>query len=122
MEKTFQLSLIIKGLLVSAVISLILSLVLSLIYYFSDLSESVLFNFLCTALGVFGGSLFISYKAGSKGLFYGLAVGIGFVIFTMILYFVFSTTALSWLVLGEKSAVSIFSGCLGGMTGAVIRR
>jgi putative membrane protein (TIGR04086 family) len=122
MGKTFQLSLVSKGILVSIVISLILSLILSLIYYFSNLAESVILNFLCTAVGVFGGSLFVSYKAGSKGLYYGLTVGLGFVVLTLILYFIFSTASLSWLILGEKSVISIFAGCLGGTLGAVLRR
>jgi putative membrane protein (TIGR04086 family) len=122
MPKPFQILLVAKGIVIAAVITLVLTLILSLVYYFTSVQESMLHSFLCLAIGITSASIYTSLEAGSKGLIYGLAVGFGFFLITLIVHLVFYTDNPSWLVLIEKLLISLAAGALGGTLGALLKR
>lgn len=121
MSKSFEIPLVGKGILIAVVISLILTLVLSLIYFFTSVSESFIYSLLCAGIGVFAASFYIANKAGSKGLIYGISIGLGFFLFTIITFFIFYSEAPSLKIIVQKLLICLFSGGLGGIIGAVIK-
>ena len=121
MSKPFRIVLIAKGILIAAIISLLLTIILGALYYFTSLSESVIYTICCNAIGILISSIYTSYKAGSKGLIYGISIGGGFVILTIIVYLIFSSFTPSITILAEKVLVSLVSGGIGGSIGALIK-
>lgn len=122
MPNSFRISLVTQGILIAAITSLILTLILSIIYYFSSVQESTLHSLICIAISVFSASVLVSYQAGSKGLIYGLSIGIGFFILSIIVYYIFYSGNPSWLFVLAKALVSLVAGALGGTIGAVLKR
>lgn len=122
MPKPFQILLVAKGVVIAAVISLILTIILSLVYYFTSVQESMLHSLLCLAIGITGASIYISFEAGSKGLIYGLAVGFGFFLISLIVHLIFYSNNPSWLILLEKMLISLAAGALGGTLGAFLKK
>ena len=122
MPKSFKIALVTQGILIAAITSLILTLILSIIYYFSSIQESTLHSLICIAISVFSASMLVSYQAGSKGLIYGLSIGFGFFILSVIVYYIFYSGNPSWLFLLLKALVSLLTGALGGTIGAVLKR
>ena len=122
MPKSFSISLVAQGIVIAAVASLILTLILSLVYFFTSVQESALHSFVSIAISVFGASLLIAYQAGSKGLIYGLTIGLGFFVLSLIVSLIFYSGSLSWLIVLEKALVSHVAGVLGGTLGAVLKR
>jgi len=122
MSKSFEISLAAKGVAAALIISFILTLVLSLVYYFTSLQESALYSLLVAGVSVLAASFYFTFKAGSKGLIYGLTIGIGFFILSVIIFYIFYIGNPSWLVLLEKFVVSLITGIVGGTLGAVFKR
>lgn len=122
MPKSFKITLVTQGILIAAITSLILTLILSIIYFFSSIQESTLHSLVSIAISVFAATILVSYQAGSKGLVYGLAIGFGFFILSVIVYYIFYSGNPSWLFLLVKALVSIVAGILGGTLGAVLKR
>lgn len=122
MPKSFQISLVTQGIVIAAITSLLLTLILSIIYYFSSTQESSLHSLICIAISVFLGALIAANQAGSKGLIYGLAIGFGFFILSVLVYYIFYEGSPSWWVILQKALVSIVTGGLGGTVGAILKR
>ncbi|KUO67024.1 MAG: hypothetical protein APF84_17690 [Gracilibacter sp. BRH_c7a] len=122
MPNSYRLTLVTQGILIAALASLILTIFLSIIYYFSSIQESTLHSIVCIAISVFLASALVSYQAGSKGIIYGLSIGLGFFILSIIVYYIFYSGSPSWLVLLEKALASLVAGVLGGIVGAVFKR
>lgn len=122
MPKSFKFSLVLKGILISALFALVLSLLFSLILAFTKISESELSFHFIFGISVFFGAALTSYQEGSKGLYYGLAVGLGFVIFLLLISAILASSSPAWLGLAEKSIISLICGAVGGIIGAILKR
>jgi len=119
MSKSFQFSLVLKGILLASILAMLLSLILGVLLSYTSLPESVL-----SVNIVFGSSVFIAafitaYQAGTRGLYYGLSVGLGFIFLVLILSTIFWADTPSWLRMAEKTIIALVSGGVGGIIGVL---
>lgn len=122
MPKSFKLSLVVKGILISALFALVLSLLFSLILTFTRIPESTLSLQIIYGISVFSGAALTSYQAGAKGLYYGLTVGVGFILFLLLVSAILISGSPAWLGIGEKTIISLVCSAVGGIIGAVLKR
>ncbi|MEL1135267.1 TIGR04086 family membrane protein [Desulfitobacterium sp. THU1] len=122
MPKSFKFNLILKGILIASGIALLLSLILGLLLTFTPLRESSLAYNIIVGVSVFLAAALTAYRAGTKGLYYGIGIGIAFIILLIILFTILSPDTLSWLELGEKTIICLATGGIGGIIGVIIRR
>lgn len=122
MPKSFKFSLVLKGILISALFALILSLLFSLILTFTRIPESELSLQVIYGISVFIGAALTSYQAGTKGLYYGLAVGVGYILFLLLVSAILVSNSPAWLDIGEKTIISLASSAIGGIIGAILKR
>lgn len=121
MPKSFKFSLVLKGILISALFALVLSLLFSLLLAFTRAPESELSLNIIFGISVFFGAALTSYQAGAKGLYYGLAVGIGFLLFLLLISAVLVSDSPSGLGFGEKTVISLACSAAGGIMGAILK-
>lgn len=112
---------VIKGILVSFIFSLICVLLLSV---FSLISENEFIDqhlqyimVGISIISIFCGSVFATQKAGSKGLFIGMTVGIAYVCIAVLIGKGLHDESLSLLVFLNKLLAGIAAGSLGGLVG-----
>lgn len=109
---------VIKGTLWTIVFSLLLSFGTGIFYHFSAVTEQSLpwFTAGILAVSAFGGALTAGRKAGNKGLYHGLAVG---VLFFLAVWLVAGLFMPGQMVLGVfyKLLIAAFAGALGGIVG-----
>ncbi|MHB8124793.1 MAG: TIGR04086 family membrane protein [Desulfitobacteriaceae bacterium] len=122
MSNSFQVNLVLKGILVATALALILSLGYGLLLSLSSIPESDLFINLIFSISVFTAASIIANKAGTKGLIYGLAIGLGFIILLLLLSAMFFSETVSMLKIGEKIIFALGAGGFGGIIGVVFRR
>ena len=122
MPKSFHFSLVFKGILIAAGIALILSLLFSLLLSFTRLPESNLTLNIIFGVSAFLGAGLTAYQAGVKGLYYGLATGIGLILFLLLISAILASGSPSWILFGEKAIISVLSGGVGGILGVVVKR
>lgn len=122
MAKPFEISPAAKGILIALILSFILSLFLSVIYYFTSVQESLIHSLIIAGISVLAASFYVAYQAGSKGLIYGLIIGTGFFLLTIIVYLIFYDGSPSWKIILEKIAVSLASGAIGGTVGVILKK
>lgn len=122
MSKSFQFSLAFKGIIISAVLALLLALVYGLLLSLTSLPESTLAITVIVLVSIFVSAFLVAYQAGTKGLYYGLSVGIGFLLFLLLASAIFIDTPPSWLKIGEKSILSLVAGGCGGILGVLLHR
>lgn len=121
MSKSFQLSLVIKGIFLAAAIAVFLAIILSILLTFTPLEESTLAYNIVIGLSVLIASFLTAYKAGMKGIYYGLGISIGFMVLLLILFTIFSPTSPLLLKIGEKAIISLVAGCIGGILGVMVQ-
>ncbi len=121
MSKSFQLSLVIKGIFLAAVIAVLLGVILSVFLTFTPLEESPLAYNIVMGLSVFIASLFTAFKAGMKGIYYGIGISIGFIALLLILFTIFIPTSPLLIKVGEKAIITLIAGSLGGILGVVVQ-
>lgn len=119
MSKSFQISLILKGILLASILALLMSLVFAVLLSYTSVPESELAFNIIFCSSVFIAAFITAYQAGAKGLYHGLAVGLGFVLMVLILSFVFWPEAPSMLKIGEKTILALVSGGIGGIVGVL---
>lgn len=119
MSKSFHVSLIIKGILLATIMALLLSLVFGVLLSFTSLPESELSINIIFGASIFIAALVTAYKAGTKGLYYGLSVGLGFIILELILSAVLWSGTPSWFKMAEKSIIALVAGGIGGIVGVL---
>lgn len=119
MSKSFHVSLILKGILLATIFALLLSLVFGVLLSFTSLPESELAINIIVGASVFVAALVTAYKAGTKGLYYGLSVGLGFILLVLILSAIFWSGTPSWFKMAEKSIIALVSGGIGGIIGVL---
>lgn len=122
MSKSLQLGLVVKGVLLAAALALILSLGFGVLLSFTSIPESDLSLSLIFVISIFIAAVIVAHQAGNKGLFYGLAVGFGFIALLIILSLILLPDSPSWLVIGEKAILALTSGGIGGIIGVLFRR
>lgn len=111
-----------RGTAVTLGVSLGLSVVAGLTYYFSHLSESTLpwLSAVILFLSVTCGSGYASRKAGSRGLYHGVAVGLMFFILIWLLAALFLPGKVLLLGAAAKLAISLVAGAIGGVLGVAV--
>ncbi|RNC29749.1 MAG: hypothetical protein AWM53_00367 [Candidatus Dichloromethanomonas elyunquensis] len=122
MGKSFKIFQVCKGILIALLISLVFTILLSIVYYFTLIQESLIHSLVISGLSILFASFYVSYQAGSKGLIYGLSIGFGFFLLSIVIYFIFYKGNPSAIILAEKAVVSLIAGALGGTVGVVIKR
>lgn len=120
MSKSFQFSLILKGILLASILAMLFSLVFGVLLSFTSLPESELSINLIFGASVFIAAFVTAYQAGTRGLYYGLSVGIGFILLVLILSAIFWSDTPVWLKLAEKTIVALVSGGVGGIVGVLL--
>lgn len=119
MFKSFHVSFILKGILLATILALLLSLVFGALLSYTSLPESKLSINIIFGASIFVAALVTAYKAGTKGLYYGLSVGFGFILLVLILSAILWSGTPSWLNLAEKSIIALVSGGIGGIIGVL---
>ncbi|MHB8075239.1 TIGR04086 family membrane protein [Desulfosporosinus fructosivorans] len=119
MAKSFQFSLILKGVLMASILALLMSLVFGVLLTFTLLPESELSLNIIFGSSIFVAALITAYQAGTKGLYYGLSVGLGFILMVLLLSSIFWSDTPSWLKMGEKTILALVSGGIGGIIGVL---
>lgn len=122
MFKSFQFSLILKGILLATIIALLLSLGFGLLLSFTLLPESDLSINVIFGASILIASIISAHQAGTKGLYYGLAIGLGFIVLVLILSAMLWSSPPSWLRIGEKTILALISGGIGGIGGVLFHR
>ncbi|HBV86922.1 TIGR04086 family membrane protein [Desulfosporosinus sp.] len=119
MSKSFQFSLILKGIILASILAMLLSLVFGVLLSYTSLPESELSINIIFGVSVFIAAFVTAYQAGTRGLYYGLSVGIGFILLVLILSAIFWSNSPVWLKLAEKTIVALVSGGVGGIVGVL---
>lgn len=122
MSKSFQLTLILKGILLATVLALLMSLVFGVLLSYTSLPESDLSINIVFSISIFVAAFITAHQAGTRGLYYGLAVGLGFTLLVLILSAIFWSDAPSWLRMGQKAILALVSGGVGGIFGVLFPR
>lgn len=119
MPKFFQFSLILKGILLASILAMLMSLVFGALLSFTTIPESELSINIIFGTSIFVAAFIIAYQAGTRGLYYGLAIGLGFILLVLILSSTFWSNTPSWLKMGEKTILALVSGGIGGIIGVL---
>lgn len=122
MAKSFQLNMILKGILLATVLALLLSVFFGIVLSYTSLPESELFLNIIFGFSVFVSSFITAHHIGTKGLYYGIAVGLGFSLIVLVLSAVLWSDTPSWLRLGEKTILALAAGGVGGIVGVLFPR
>lgn len=117
-NKTKVMGLLAKGVSLSMMITIIMIFILSVILSFSDLKESVIMPMVIfiSSFSILVGAFFISKKIDEKGIVYGSALGI---LYMLILYII-SSIINSNFCLNSSAICMIIFGVLGGAIGGII--
>jgi putative membrane protein (TIGR04086 family) len=119
MTKSFQFSLILKGILLASILAMLMSLVFGALLSYTSVPESKLSINIIFGTSIFIAAFITSHQAGTRGLYYGLAVGLGFILLVLILSSIFWSNMPAWLKLGEKTILALVSGGTGGIIGVL---
>lgn len=119
MSRSFQFRLILKGIILAAILAMLMSLVFGVLLTFTSLPESELAINIIFGISTFIAALVTAYRAGTRGLYNGLAVGFGFIVVVLILSSIFGYNAPSWLKMGEKTILALVTGGIGGIIGVL---
>ena len=119
MAKSFQFSLILKGILLASILAMLISLVFGVLLSYTSLPESELSINIIFGTSIFVAAFITAYHAGTRGFYYGLAVGLGFILLVLILSSIFWSDTPSWLKMGEKTILALVSGGIGGIIGVL---
>ncbi|HWQ43856.1 MAG TPA: TIGR04086 family membrane protein [Desulfosporosinus sp.] len=122
MLKSFQFSLILKGILFAAILAMLLSLGFGLLLSFTSFPESNLSINIIFGTSILVAAFITAHQAGTKGLYYGLVVGLGFMVLELILSAIFWSDTPSWLRMGEKTILALVAGGVGGIIGVLFHR
>lgn len=119
MSKSFHLSFILKGILLATILSLLMSLVFGVLLSYTSLPESDLSINIIFGVSIFLAALMTAHQAGTRGLYYGLSVGLGFILLVLILSTILWSDTPSWLKMAEKSIIALLAGGIGGILGVL---
>ena len=113
---------IFRGAAMAVAISFAGSLILGTVYHFSDIMESTLPLGISIILlmAVFGGGFSAAKRAGNRGLFHGLGVGVVIFILIWILMALFLPAGVTFIPLVQKLLICLLGGALGGVIGIAL--
>lgn len=120
MLKSLKFGLILKGILAAAILAMFLSLILGVLTTYTSLPESEMSNNIIICASIFISAFITAYKAGTKGMYHGLSVGLGFLLLIVVLSAVFWPHTPSLVTIGEKAVFALVSGGIGGIIGMLI--
>ena len=119
MARSFQFSLIVKGVLLASILAMFMSFVFGILLTYTSLPESELAINVIFGISTFIAALITAYRAGTRGLYHGLAVGLGFIVVVLILSSIFGSATPAWLKMGEKTILALVAGGIGGIIGVL---
>ncbi len=119
-EKSGMNSLVclIKGVFLAICLSLIMILILSIVLSFSDIKENVIMPtvIFISSLSILIGGFLVGKKQDEKGIIYGSAVGL---LYMLILYLISSIMSFQFS-LNVNAVVMIVFGVIGGAIGGIL--
>lgn len=117
-KKTFDLNSALLGTVLAVIVAALLIVLGGTTLYFSPATEKWIpaVGLLIFFLSIFSGSFFAAKKAGTKGLFHGLGVGMMFFLICILLG-VFMDADILGLAFGKKFVITLLAGSLGGIWG-----
>lgn len=121
MSNSFHIRFILKGILYALLFAFFLSAIFGMILSFTSIPETNLASNIIIIVSVFLAAFLNIKKAGTKGLYYGLAIGIGFVVSSLLIASIFRNTFPSMLEIGERTLLSLVSGAAGSV-GVILNR
>ncbi|MEW5762322.1 MAG: TIGR04086 family membrane protein [Bacillota bacterium] len=111
-----------RGTLVSIAAALILSFIAGFVFYATSITEAIMpwaAAFILFFSVATGGAL-AAHAAGGKGLFHGLAVGVGFFLVFLLVAAVAFPGPLAAADIAEKFFLSVSAGAVGGILGVTM--
>lgn len=107
------------GTLVTLVISLVLSILAGIVYYLSSLSEGTLswMGYAILCISILAGGGYASVRAGAKGLYHGLGVGLLFFIIAWLIAGIILPGNIFLTGFMLKLTLALISGAAGGIIG-----
>jgi putative membrane protein (TIGR04086 family) len=112
---------ILRGILYSIIIAFILIGVVGLVTNLTNLPESSLIENGIFSISVFFGGLTAARMAGTKGLYYGAAVGMGMIL-VILLFLAIMEPRIDWLVIAERALYALVAGGIGGIVGVALKQ
>lgn len=112
---------ILRGVLYAIIAALILSGLIGVLTYLTSLPSSEIINNGIFVVSVFFGGLSAARMAGTKGLYYGAAVGIGVIVVILVVSAIMLPSPFSWLGIALKTFYAIAAGAIGGIAGIALR-
>jgi putative membrane protein (TIGR04086 family) len=103
----------------ATILALLLSLVFGILLSYTSLPESELSINIIIGASIFVAAFITAHQAGTRGLYYGLSVGLGFILVGLILSTILWSGTPSWLAMAEKAIIALVSGGIGGIVGVL---
>jgi len=118
-NQAFNFPAVLRGTVVALVVSILGAALLGILFYFFNFSEKFLspVSGVVLFLSVFSGGLLAAHRAGNRGIYHGLAVGIVFFAVSWLLVTLFFPGNTVFLNVLQKLAVIIMAGGMGGVLG-----
>ncbi|HUW63429.1 MAG TPA: TIGR04086 family membrane protein [Spirochaetia bacterium] len=116
---TFNSGAVLRGTLTSLALTFVLSLAGGMVYFFTSLPEQTM-PFLSAGvilLSATAGAFVASRRAGGKGLYHGLAVGLATFVLLWVAALFLSPAEASLQGILEKLSLSVLGGLVGGFAG-----
>jgi putative membrane protein (TIGR04086 family) len=110
------------GYLNAIILSILLGSAFSIAIYYSNLSESHLktFSAIIIFISVFWGGLKTSQNTESRALFYGMGIGLAYLLTTIVITFLISEPITGKVIL-NRLLYCIGGGAIGGIVGAFMK-
>ena len=112
---------ILRGIAYALIVALILSVVVGALTAFTGMPESELINGGVFVISVFIGGAAAAKISGAKGLYYGIAVGLGVVAVIVLISAVLLPSPFSWLGVLQKIFNAVLAGAIGGAVGVALK-
>lgn len=112
---------ILRGVLYAIVAALVLSGLIGALTYLTSLPSSEIVDTGIFVVSVFFGGFTAAKIAGTKGLYYGAAVGVGVVLVIVIVSAVMLPSPFSWPGIVLKTFYAVVAGAIGGIAGVAVR-
>ena len=120
--KNVQFKLLTKGLGIAIIVSFVLTLILSLIYFLTSVQESLFLSLMCTGSGILVGSAVVARRADSRGMLYGIIIGVTFFVITLLVHFMLNASSPDFETMIPKFIVYCLSGIIGSILGVLLKK
>jgi putative membrane protein (TIGR04086 family) len=120
--KNIQFKLLTRGLGIAIIVSFVLTLILSILYFLTSIQESLFLTLMCTGSGILIGSAVAASRAHSRGLIYGVSIGVIFFVVTVIVHFLLDSSSPAAVIVLPKFIVYCLSGVIGSVFGVLLKK